>query len=364
MPPSKIVDFVPAPVRIAADLGRRYPTAWRRFDEARSARPTGQSSAPTWLSHGEMIRAAELILKDSGQSKLTVEDVADLYAFGTWRTSQGVYRFDADLLDALRETPLEVSLPASLLTRLPEWAVYIETPGMQHVGRPIDGLIATLSDAPSGPSLMLTMIPKHLKSLSDLDRIQLYLTDMSLRERMARDIAGNSDLEEQLMDAMSAYDQSDGVVVPETNKHELSGRLAQSAREKAIDTFLSGVVPFISLLLYLCSEDPDLTERPIRPTGKLTKQGVRFFPPTQVLIWPVGTRVGAALRKATASYDEAKSVAGGRTVRPHFRKAHWHAFWSGPRDGLRRLHVRWLMPVAVNFRADAALPAVIHPVTE
>ncbi len=359
--PTDIADSTPSPARIAAELRRRYPTAWSRFDEARAGRRAGLTQPTTWLTYGEVFSAYSRIFEDLGRSDVPIEVMADLYSFGTWRVTQGVYRFDAELLAALRDTPLDVSLPASLLTRLPEWAVYIETPGLTHIAKPIAGVVATLLDAPSGLSLMMTMLPENVVSIDDdLDRIQLHLTDMPLRERLALDVAATSDLQEQIAATLSAY-ENEGVSIPSDMKQEWSSKLAAALQADAIDTVLSGIVPFISLLLYLCSEEPDLPERVELPKGTTTKRGVRFFPPSQARIWPVGVRMGSALREARELYAEAGRGSRGN-VRPHYRKAHWHKFWTGARNGERNLRIRWLMPVAVNIRADDQLPAVIHPV--
>ena len=60
-------------------------------------------------------------------------------ALASWRPTQGIYRFDADLLEAVWQTPLASpstssstsagKLPTELLYHLPEWCPYIETPG-------------------------------------------------------------------------------------------------------------------------------------------------------------------------------------------------------------------------------------------
>jgi hypothetical protein len=171
-------------------MNRRFPTAWRRFDEARAGRPVRRNQDPvTWLTHDEALSAFANIRDDQQLDTISIEAITDLYAIGTWRVTQGIYRFDDELLRALAETPLDISLPASLLTRLPEWAVYVETQGFRHHGKPIVGMIATLFDAPSGLSLMLTLIPQTVRSIDDdLDRLQFHLTETSLRERLLRDI--------------------------------------------------------------------------------------------------------------------------------------------------------------------------------
>ena len=57
-----------------------------------------------------------------------VPDVGLLAAIGTWRYSQGIYRFDDSVYEALRDTVPSGDMPVDVLYRLPEWCVYIETP--------------------------------------------------------------------------------------------------------------------------------------------------------------------------------------------------------------------------------------------
>jgi hypothetical protein len=359
-----ITDGASAPVQFAADLHRRYPTAWKRFDEARAARSSKLQPTPvTWLTHEEAFGAFVKLRDEQNIDHLPVEALCDLYALASWRVTQGVYKFDDDLLRALADTPLDISLPASLLTRLPEWAVYVETPGFTHHGKPIVGMIATLFDAPSGLSLMLTLIPKTIVSIdADVDRIQLHLTDMPLRERLIRDIGAGGMREADFRETLDAVSKMN---LPATKVGEIRETLSDAVhdtREAVLDSVLAELVPFISLVLYLSSEEPDLERRPTLPTGKLTKRGLRFFAPNRPQVWPVGMRVGAALRAARNAHDAAtKSERHG--VRPHWRKAHWHSFWTGSRNvETRALKVRWLMPVAVNVKTDDVLPAVVHPV--
>lgn len=63
----------------------------------------------------------------------------------------------------------------------------------------------------------------------------------------------------------------------------------------------------------------------------------------------VGFRIGAELR----AYERMKSERGphkGGTVRPHMRRAHWHHFWTGPRDGERKLVLKWVPPIMVAVK--------------
>ncbi len=129
------------------------------------------------------------------------------------------------------------------------------------------------------------------------------------------------------------------------------------------------LTPIVSLLLYLCAEEADY-ERPYplktaRPRS-LGKQRVVVIP-DNARTWEVGTRIGAALRKArhAAETELTKTPTDASTLdrqrpRPHWRRAHWHTFWTGPKDGERRAQVKWLPPIPVSLDGRE-LPVVIHP---
>ena len=130
--------------------GHLYPKAWRQADQFRADR--GKSGLPPWPSWCYLPMAAWYAIVSEGKGPLPLDrigDVGRLAALGSWRVTQGVYRFDQDLYEAVRGTPLEGDLPAAILYRLPEWCVYVETPGMQD-GR-LHGFFAHLEwDAKTG----------------------------------------------------------------------------------------------------------------------------------------------------------------------------------------------------------------------
>ena len=77
--------------------------------------------------------------------------------------------------------------------------------------------------------------------------------------------------------------------------------------------------------------------------------------------WDVGFRIGAALRLAQSSPDQ-KGELGGSGVRPHIRRAHWHGFWHGPREGTRSFKLKWIPPIPVKVDDLDAIPAAIRKV--
>lgn len=101
---------------------------------------------------------------------------------------------------------------------------------------------------------------------------------------------------------------------------------------------------------YLCSTNADIIKsyeprkEPKRNNAKKRSQA----------IWhDVGYRIGSELRAYERYASERKPHQGG-TVRPHMRRAHWHHFWAGPRDGERRLILKWVAPIMVGTNIESA----------
>lgn len=115
---------------------RDYPGAWGVLDQFRADR--GQQGLPDWPAWCYLpMAAAYAVVSGGGPRRVAPEragDVARLAALAAWRMTQGIYRFDPAVFDAVRSTPVAGDIPADVLYRLPEWCVYIETPGMQALG--------------------------------------------------------------------------------------------------------------------------------------------------------------------------------------------------------------------------------------
>jgi hypothetical protein len=60
----------------------------------------------------------------------TLGDVGAVGALAAWRVTKGIYRFDPDVYQEIIDTPVTGDIPHEILFELPEWCVYIETPGM------------------------------------------------------------------------------------------------------------------------------------------------------------------------------------------------------------------------------------------
>src|SRR5690625_3551837 len=75
---------------------------------------------------------------------LEVGNVTNLGALASMRVTQGIYRYHPDVFEAVWDTPVKGELPIDILHRLPEWCVYIETPGKRALGAELHGFFAHL----------------------------------------------------------------------------------------------------------------------------------------------------------------------------------------------------------------------------
>ena len=349
----------PARDRLEA-AGRRWPGVWSLVDamreqQARSWPPyvylplTAASGVLT--AHRARIGIAQ---EPGGMVGAQAGDAAELACLASWRMTQGIYRYDPALYEAIVDTPLTGDVPADMLRRLPEWCVYVE---------------CTLPVPRLGLEPMTT---RGIYGWLDHD------------ERAGHDVLWIGwDIEPEVI-ALTAVPlvgtvtESAERVVDDWREAIADGAATDMPPAEAlVEAYRATLPPALSLLLYLCSDAPDITlrgqpARPELPQPKRTRRdGWRLFPADGSRTWDVGVRLGAALRRA---YHAEQTGQGGDThagPRAHIRRAHWHTFVSGARlrsDGSevplhqRRRDLRWLPPIPVNLAAVDDLPSVIRPV--
>jgi len=263
-----------------------------------------------------------------------VNDVSALGALSTWRITQGIYRFDSDLFRSLWETEFDERLPIEVFYRLPEWCVYIEAPeGYDWAGVKLFGFFVHLEwDVNTGRT--------ELRLLLDTEKgfapLILHLSFPTINEC--------------LKSVWEEAEKNAGFKPP----LELLPQIRDTQ------------TPFVSVVLYLCSQAADIydlrgkREKPGNPLPKKTKRGMRVFPHPEKTTWLVGYRIGAALRQVYQNREDKESAGGAHaSPRPHIRRAHWHSYWTGPKDGQLKIVLKWLPPTLVG--GEQVIPT-IHPV--
>lgn len=250
------------------------------------------------------------------------EEVYQMFdAVCKWSLTRGVYRIDPSLEKFLVESADLEAVPFEAFDFAPERVVAMS------FNRPIPfvGFLAS--------NVIVT--PLRYENGSKELVLDFFRTDTPkwARVNVPMDSARIEDIEEALL---GEYD----------GPH--NEEMARSSFENA--------KPIINMYLYLCAKNRDIIQdssslpypnlfNPV--TKKLEKKPTEFR---------VGSRVGPALAKTICAGQKLSGFAE-QTKRPHVRRAHWHHYWTGPREGERSLVVRWVHPVLVGV-AKGELDAV------
>ena len=307
-------------------LGSAHPNIWRRVDEVRAACSRGSAAGPSWCYLSGCAVTA-LAREYPGIAKR----ISLFEGLAAWRLSQGIYIFDPLLISELSRTVESQPIPGNLLLRIPEWCIYIMATEGPLTNWGLNGALAFLSYDETRHETALRL----LLNMADDDvyaTFPVWLNNGSVQqsaERAAREA---------------------GRVLAR------AGRSAEFGELCSLDIGqLSRVMAaLVNLVLYVCSEKADIVDlnnhrtTPSRPIVTKTRKRPRMFPPDEVALWEVGFRVGNAIRRASAQTERLASERNG--VRPHFRRAHWHSFWTGSRSDpdSRVLRVKWIHPVLVR----------------
>lgn len=261
-------------------------------------------------------------------------DAMVIAALGAWRMTKGIYRFDTTLRSELWGTPVSGDVPVQVLHRLPEWCVYLDLDLDVGVGR-----------------LHGAWVHLEVDDNTDIEELRFLLDLDDHLQGVPVHLGGtlSAGLDRALAVGVG-HGKHYGMPVPSPAVQSAARQLAEV------------VVPLTSLVLYLCSERPDIDGRgqPGNPTPKRVKGGTRLFAADGPRRWDVGLRIGAALRTAR----ERASTAGDDSrqgPRPHVRRAHYHTYWTGPRTGKQTPVLRWLPPIPVGL-TDEELPAILRRV--
>lgn len=329
----------PRPSIILRHASKRYPEAWRQFDQFRQDR--GKQGLPDWPEWCYCPMAAAYAIVGGGNNldrdPIEMFGVQILAALAPWRVTQGIYRFDATTVQSIVSTPI-TALPTSVLYRLPEWCVYIEaTPGMRYEGNEIAGFFAHLEYDVNVhlPELRLLLDYTDESTMA----ISLHLDQPTLDLAIEASVAESKKQMERL-----------GLT------HLLDAEPMDYAKHVA-----EGITPILNMVLYLCTANVDFggMDRPAMPKPVRTKKGWKMFPPDQPRVWDVGARIGAALRAAhlDRQVEAHGEIGSGRqSPRPHIRMAHWHTYLVG--TGKTERIVKWLPPIPVNIEDGDIVPTI------
>ena len=319
------------PLEAVRAVERAYPRIWDMAAVARSCK--GDPDIGDWPSYCWLPMAGWGTLVRRNAQRMPIAA-----AVGTWRLSTGIYCYNEDLLKELIRTPIGEQTPTAAFFNLPEYCVYIDTPyntdysGMfAHLEYDMSPHLKYSSDGQPHGELRLLYLPRTGDILNNTVPVMLHLSNNSIIGSLREAYASKSEI------------------------------------------MLENIDNELSLLLYLCSDCPDLGDRepPQYIEPKIIKGRNKWIPRQKPEVWNVGVRLGASIRHyrqgQSTAQDEDGSITG-RTVRPHIRRAHWHGYWTGPKkeSSRQKFIYKWIPPIPVNVQSaeDGELPAVVHSVKE
>lgn len=399
------------PERVVEQAAKGFDGFWKLADRVRANPDMFEGDLGPWspwcfIPVNAVVGIASHILHD----EYSTEDV-ELHMVGrtrllsaaaAWRMTKGVYVFDTEVLKAIIDSEVDDDLPDELFLHLPEWCPYVSASGVEVLpGLAIHGFFAYVDDRGHGskkhypPELNFEILIDPAKS-TDEDALATLagMADPDVQEELVP-IMREKKLEGEALRTMIlelAHKREflhmhaniplgqGSFIRAYTQQAEETARVIPNARikeamEKNPQAFATvteklGILQarLGSLLLYLVSDRADISEGLSAERDRVVaneRRGIRNFQAQGIHTWEVGYRIGAQIR----DFQENRSGEGvgegtGTSMRPHVRKAHWHSFWTGPRDkpDQRQIKVHWLPPIPVNVEASEDLVPTVHKV--
>ena len=337
------------PIKLLKYYSQKYPNIWKDVEKIRRLR--GKDKNHTWPSwcFCPMYNICSILNVGDRISKIVngkiivdeekFQDLIFITALAPWRSTKGVYKIHEEIFDSLAKTPITGEIPIDILYYLPEWCVYIEVPPNTVFNPKIKGFFGFLDyDTPH-------LCPR-LHILVDFgdyfSPFELSLFKGSIRSNFEKGkeiIKGDSKLFGYL---------------PEEEKKLMPSEYMENNVEKVLS-------PFISILLYLCSEASDIKDLNgnsiQRAKVKVAKEFTNL-PLQKSKVWEVGYRVGPTLNAAKSqptqpiepgNVNESDSPNNLNGVRPHVRRAHYHGYWVGSGQE-KKFILKWLHPILVGTK--------------
>ncbi len=246
-----------------------------------------------------------------------------------WAANKQVYKFDSELELALADSE-EIKLPVRILDRLPYQTFYLEFAE--------DGIFRK-----NFHGAFINIVRKENGYLFYTERVK----------EDGRVMFGKA--------ALVPNDNEDGIFIFDKNVFSCD----ESDRNVDWTEFCFYM---LNALLYLCADNAEIQESSVtkntyHPSGRIKN---RF---SEIRQWECGYRYGSEIRsqkKQKKSSDNCKgqtselNICVKRSLPAHTRRAHWHHYWTGPRNGERKLILHWIPPVYVSGTECQA--AVVHKV--
>jgi hypothetical protein len=337
---------------------RANPDLWSLLQRNLALREKDGGCWPEYVHTPYQVARKTVRIAYAGRPEMSEESIDDsayrLMALSAWSRAKGVYTFDPTLYHAIVESPYDGSVSIDVLSRIPEPCLYIRTPGVLLHGRQVEGVFACIDHDPAEHIDWLVLV-------ADTDFGDgLIPTTFPIGGSTIQETA--FDLAEELVGAMAGSDEFG---------------LSSNDLKAIAGEIISVYGPVISMLMYLCSEAPEIQglggEKFVRVAGRPGASHVsgqdarngsdrrsdrngsdRKVDHTPVLSsrkWLVGAQVGQEMRRFAHAIDiEASRAALGKSgSMPRVRRASWIV---EPSNQGGHCTLRWMPPRRVDLSSD------------
>src|SRR5215469_6963594 len=235
----------PRPKQLLVKCGHQWPKLWKYVDLARAERGGELPRWPNWCylstTAGVFLMQRVCPFVNEGAESDSFDSVESfsrmVVPLATWRVTQGIYRIDPEVAEAIWNTPIDGHLPVELLFHLPEWCVYIETPGRSlSSGKYLEGFFAHLNTTSGTDDPELHFLLDDPAGI--LHSIAVPLTASTLEEACRVASIDRTNYEQKIC-------WSNGAAAKIADERMAAADPADVA---------AGLSPLISTLLYICSQ--------------------------------------------------------------------------------------------------------------
>ena len=272
-----------------------------------------------------------------GESLRLIHEVYSLFVFGTWRNTLSIYTIDDEIFEQTVKSLIPTDTPTTIFSRLPEWCVYIEIPKNYTLHLNVDS----------------TGNREHMRGFWVLLDYQMdYVTGDKSSQQMLSIFPDLSNTDELIpIDICVRDGLTVEQAIKEANENDPFWDGVSDNSKDDLNLALLG----LSMLLWLCAEEPDITNMAGEPVSRDTmrlpkyrrnkKTGV-FVPPNTPTVYRVGERLGGEVRTFNDKYGKPDARISSRK-RPHIRRGHWHGVWRGTGQN-KSFHIYWQPAIFVN----------------
>lgn len=243
-----------------------------------------------------------------------------LYLFGTWRNTLGIYRLDDEIIKDSKAIPNDT--PTSIFLNLPEWCVYLDIASAR---------IAITQDGRSSHVKGFWAIYDLIEYNSTPKKAVNFIIDTDSDDDMYLPLPLILDDDMTVQQSLAYIDDKIG--------------------DKGSNELIKGLLPY---LLWLCVAEPEIMYRgePLsrkdldKPKYQTNKKTGVFIPPSEPFIYEVGSRLGGEVRKYQQQLDKTEPSQTSKK-RPHIRRGHWHGYWHGTNQA-KEFKLKWQPAIFVN----------------